>query len=430
MRFSLAVISLTYMTLAQQLQQSCNGHAEYCSQKFSSLSYTGAHDSPFVRLTYDNSLFGNQFYDVGTQLRSGIRMLQAQAHPSPITNTSASGIQLCHTSCALQGADFGPVEAYLTNVTTWLRENPNEVIAILWVNGEMSIQQWAQAYALSGLLQYTYQPPSDSGGILSVDDWPSLSALIDNSTRVVSFIDSGANFTAVPYILDEFSNIFETSFGVTDPAAFSCDLDRPSTSSIRPSEKMYLINHFLDFELGTTGITIPNVTYAAQTNSASECQSGSLSQQVINCTSVWSRRPNFLLVDFFDQGNGSSIAVAAQANDISYKQTLGFPGPFVVPGSITDQAVCDANETTLSIMDETSTRSSTSSRQQSSTTAVISSTATDSRSTDGTTSAQRTASTTRASNTPASSYPATNNAYALNANHIMPLLCIIWNSIY
>lgn len=106
------LIALLNVALAASSSIACNGHLEYCDKRYSELVYTGAHDSPFVRTTAFTSIFGNQFYYVTTQLNSGIRMLQAQSHSPSGNSTAASGIELCHTSCALTGADFGSVETY------------------------------------------------------------------------------------------------------------------------------------------------------------------------------------------------------------------------------------------------------------------------------------------------------------------------------
>lgn len=38
-------------------------------------------------------------------------------------------------------------------------------------------------------------------------DWPTLGQLINNGTRVVVFLDSGADVTSVPFILPEFQMV-------------------------------------------------------------------------------------------------------------------------------------------------------------------------------------------------------------------------------
>jgi len=307
-------------------QNLCNGYVENCNKKYSQLSYTGAHDSFALRETSVYPLFGNQFYNASIQLQSGIRMLSGQGHSSP-NPTSPSGIDLCHTDCSF--LDAGSLESYLTNVTKWVIGNPRNVITLLWVNyDDLPVTQWALAYESTGLANYSFVPPSNSSGVLGIQDWPTLQEMIDKNQRVVTFMDAEADCSQVPYILDEFSNVFETPYEVVEPEDFVCNVNRPPNT--QPGNKLYVMNHFLDYNVssGNLSIQIPNVTYAYETNALSGF--GSLGSQAQNCSATFGRQPNFLLVDFFDQGGGSSIEESANLNNVSYKQSVYFPGAFYV----------------------------------------------------------------------------------------------------
>lgn len=65
------------------------------------------------------------------------------------------------------------------------------------------------AFTSSGLASYAYSPPSAQ---LALSEWPTLGDLIDGGRRVVVFIDNQANFQQVPYLIDEFSNMWEDAF--------------------------------------------------------------------------------------------------------------------------------------------------------------------------------------------------------------------------
>lgn len=58
--------------------------------------------------------------------------------------------------------------------------------------------------------------------------------------------------------------------------------------------QMYLINHFLDIDLGL-GLLMPDKNAAAATNGVSGANS--LGQQAATCVSDYHRSPNFMLVD-------------------------------------------------------------------------------------------------------------------------------------
>lgn len=74
-----------------------------------------------------------------------------------------------------------------------------------------------------------------------------------------------------------------------------CTLDRPAGAS--PNGRMYIVNHFLDLKLGSTGILIPDDPADATTNSAA-----SIEAQSSICSSMYGQWPNGVLVDYFNVG--------------------------------------------------------------------------------------------------------------------------------
>jgi hypothetical protein len=110
-------------------------------------------------------------------------------------------------------------------------------------------------------------------------------------------IDYGANMASVPYILDEFSYFFETPFDVTNSSFPDCSINRPPGASA--TGRMYIVNHFLDLDI--LGILVPDVGEAGRTNAATG--PGSIGAQSALCESLYGRPPNFVLVDFTDQGD-------------------------------------------------------------------------------------------------------------------------------
>jgi hypothetical protein len=101
----------------------------------------------------------------------------------------------------------------------------------------------------------------------------------------------------VPYILDEFTYFFETSYDVTDFNFSDCSINRPPDANA--NGRMYIVNHFLDVDI--FGILVPDRLNAARTNAATG--DGSISAQAALCESIYHRPPNFVLVDFVDTGN-------------------------------------------------------------------------------------------------------------------------------
>jgi len=296
------LLAAALASTAALAQSTCNGHAELCSKPYSNVTYIGAHNSYSVSA---GSLAANQNYDVTTQLDNGIRLLQNQGHDED------GAIHLCHSSCLL--LDAGGITDYLGKVKAWLDDNPNEVITILWVNQDnIPVANWAQAYQATGLDAMSYVPTSTP---VAYSAWPTLQELISAGIRVVSFMDYGADYSSVSYILDHFTHFWETPFSQTD-SSFPCTVDRGDAST-----QMYMMNHYLDKNLSFFGsaIPVPDTANLASTNGLSG--PSSLGGNAAECAAEHGLNPTFALVDFYDIGDGSVFEVAANLNGVSYTAT-------------------------------------------------------------------------------------------------------------
>jgi len=284
----------------------CNGHPELCDRSYGNVTYVGAHDSYAVGA---NNVAANQDYNITQQLNDGVRLLQSQAH-----NKSGT-IELCHTSCALY--DGGSLQSYLGEVKTWMDSNPNDVVTLLIVNSDdFPPTAYDTVFKAAGLDTLSYAPPSAS---IPASQWPTLGSMIDSGKRLVTFLDASADFTSVNYLIDEFTNVWETAFDVTD-TTFDCNVNRTKGDS---TTQMFLINHFLD-EL-FLGQPTPDKDAANVTNGVSG--TGSLGQQVDNCVATQGRNPNYMLVDFYEYGGGSVFQVAATANGVTYQPSTPIATP-------------------------------------------------------------------------------------------------------
>jgi hypothetical protein len=122
---------------------------------------------------------------------------------------------------------------------------------------------------------------------MGLDDWPTLASMILSSQRVVIFMDYQANQTAVPWILDEFSQMWETPFDPTD-RSFPCTVQRPpDLSSQDAKNRLYMMNHNLNQQVSLLGVSllIPLKPLLPVTNNVSGY--GSLGQSAENCYGDW-----------------------------------------------------------------------------------------------------------------------------------------------
>jgi hypothetical protein len=285
----------------------CNGYREFCTRPYSNITHVAAHNSPFVR---PGNIATNQELPVLSQLNDGVRMLQFQVHDKNGT------LQLCHTSC--QMLDVGSLEDYLRTVYEWMQQNPYDVITILMGNYDvLPPARFEEPIRASGLLKYAYTPPKRPMGL---SDWPELGEMILRQQRVIFMLDYEANQEEIPWLIDEFSYVWETPFSPTE-RDFPCTVQRPPDQPRDVSDnRMYMANHNLNLEVAIAGtsLLIPASNFLNETNAVTGY--GSAGWQVSNCTDDWNRPPNYLLVDYYNVGsfNGSIFQVAATANNVSY----------------------------------------------------------------------------------------------------------------
>ncbi|KAI9358611.1 PLC-like phosphodiesterase [Zopfochytrium polystomum] len=268
----------------------CNGQVAYCSRSYSNVTQVVSHDAPFV----GPDVWDNQNVTVAAQLALGVRFLQLQTH-----NDSKSVLSVCHSSCDLVNA--GSLASFLASIKAWLTAagNEREVLTLLIANGDFSAPGlFAAAFVAAGLDAYAFRPGSAK---LALAAWPTFQALIDSGKRLVVFMDYKADLAVVPYLIPEFTYFFETPYDVTSTTALAgCAIDRPAGGSAAGA--MYLINHFLDYEV-VPGLDIPDVANAPTTNSAA-----SIMAQVQKCLSLgYGRYPKGILLDWIDVGEAFAV---------------------------------------------------------------------------------------------------------------------------
>lgn len=170
-------------------QQACNGYSELCSKSYGELTYVVTHNS----YAFTANAASNQQCPPTTQLDDGVRGLKLSAVKPTNSSGSSDKIHLCHTSCNI--LDAGPAQDTLTNITSWLKSNPNEVITIMWniPNQDFQASDFESVYKESGLLDLSY---TQADGNMT---WPTLQEMITSGKRVVNFVDVNSDQGSVPW---------------------------------------------------------------------------------------------------------------------------------------------------------------------------------------------------------------------------------------
>lgn len=190
--------------------------------------------------------------------------------------------------------------------------NPNEVVTILLVNSDNAPASALDSeFKAANITSYTYTPPSTT---IAIKTWPTLQDMISNNTRLVTFVASlpPSSNTVAPYLLDEFTFVFENNYDVKSLSNFTCTPDRPpavrgNTQMAITSGRLPLMNHFLYTQQAF--FQTPDYGNITTTN-AQNGAIGNLGGAAANCTTIYGKAPTYILVDFFDQVSAISTVDA------------------------------------------------------------------------------------------------------------------------
>ncbi|KAG0284865.1 hypothetical protein BGZ96_010801 [Linnemannia gamsii] len=307
--FISSAIALVASTLllrgADAQQQLCNGYAELCAKTYDQVSYATTHNA--YAYTPRGALAANQNNDIPTQLKDGIRAFMLDAYNLPSGGTN--DIELCHSYCSL--LDAGPLSAVLGQIKTFMDQNPNEVISIFWENAaNLAPARFQTVYQAAGMTPYLYTQTAGS------TTWPTLASMISSKKRLLNFVDSGAD-ASVPWLMAEYDFIFETPWQITKGSEYPCTVDRPKGEE----RGMYVMNHFISGQVtvGDQTFDVPQSGIVAQTNGQD------LASHANKCTQTFNKIPNFVAVDYYEQG--SLLQTVAQLNGVNWNGKLPTAAP-------------------------------------------------------------------------------------------------------
>lgn len=287
----------------------CNNSPLLCTRRYSDITHLGTHNSPFLRDESTGfSASGNQGYNSTVQLDNGVRLLTAQVQ------MNGEEVHVCHSSCRL--LDAGRFRTWIGGVGEWLERNPSDgecslllerrrgrnsnkipVVSIIITNPSEIPASTLLSQIPQSMLSQAFIPPSPHS-------WPTLQEMIDLNKRLVLYL-AQASSPSIPLLLDQYAYIFETPFEHLSPSAFSCALDRPTTfSTLSDALSAGLIpmaNRFVYKDLGF-GILAPDVENILNTNSPN-----TLGRSLLPCNETWGRKPGFVVVDFWSEGNARDV---------------------------------------------------------------------------------------------------------------------------
>lgn len=235
----------------------------------------------------------NQSLSIREQLARGVRGLMLDTYDDPV--------KLCHPKwdCQAKLVDV------LNVVTTFLRDNPDAVITIHFEDYATRAAMQGAFKAVPGMASYVFNPKVRWGGRT---EWPTLQQMIDANQRLILITQESKNagayesnvymFKDKDITVENYWSLGNTIFDhdlscKTRWDSIPLDTRQASHSDFRGWSRLFVMNHY-------HGSTIP--THSADDNELGG--SVGLSDRINNkCKPAAKRDPNFIAVDFIEQGD-------------------------------------------------------------------------------------------------------------------------------
>jgi len=244
----------------------CNGSVDLCARRFDEVSYATTHNA--MSNAEDHWTMPNQNVGIDRQLAAGVRGLMLDIHEW------GEDVLLCHGPCSLGSL---PLADGLTRIRRFLSANRGDVVTIIF-ESYVPVARVATAFDGANLddLVHAHVPGTP---------WPTLRELIDTDERLIVLTDDDGG-GAYAWYMDVWAQAFDNPYAAETVADFTCDGGRGDSANA-----LFIFNHFLSAPL-------------AQPDSASIVNANPfLVDRARACMTARAHLPNFVTVDFFDQGD-------------------------------------------------------------------------------------------------------------------------------
>jgi hypothetical protein len=254
----------------------CNQFRELCPRSVSETVWATTHNSHASFDRNHNLVSGSQRTNITAQMEGGVRVINLDVHE--YNNQT----MLCHGGydyplhpCFISGS--WPLEDAFIEVVSFL-ENNSFAVLVITLETYVTAQDVANESDATNLTPYFHAQELGA-------PWPSLASLIESGERVILFSQDRPEVD-IPWYHYDADYMAKTHWGFNDSANFNCELTRGNLSS-----SLRWLDHY--------------VTDPISSESASNAtnQVPVIVERADNCTEQWGQIPNFIAVDFWEQGD-------------------------------------------------------------------------------------------------------------------------------
>ena len=275
----------------------CNGLAVLCERTYDNVTFPETHNA-FA--THEDGIYypaSNHRTGLGAQWDAGMRAFMLDTHYADAEDPNPNGVRFCHGDGdgAISPCIYGSVDAvdWLSELNGRMAEAPSDVVTLL-------IENYVQPSDLAHVLEEAEL--FDMAYIHQLDTpWPTLRELIENNHRLVVFWEQATD-EKHPYFHDFLTFGWTTDYAEDSKEEMDCSPHRGDAE-----QEVYHMNNWLS---GPFGLSSPND--AEDTNDPEF-----LIERSIECWEMHGKRPTFIAVDWWEDGDVVAAALAVNQMELN-----------------------------------------------------------------------------------------------------------------
>ncbi len=252
----------------------CNGAIELCNKRYDEVAYLTTHNA--YNSVADNFMLPNHNKDIAQQLNEGVRAMMLDVYDS-------NGVPTLYHVYDFLGSL--PFSENLDDIKAFLDNNPNEIVTII-LECYVSANMIEDALTTAGLMPYLFEKDNTT-------DWPTLQEMINTDKRLVILSDVDDGSATQGWYHYMWTHAVETDYANNAISDFSCDFNRGD-----PANDLFILNHFITD--ATLGVGLPQEAATVNGNPY-------FINRVLQCQVEAGKFPNFITVDFYEEGNSMSV---------------------------------------------------------------------------------------------------------------------------
>lgn len=270
--------------------EACNGLVVLCLRTYDNVTFPETHNA---FSTHQDGIYypaSNHQTGLDAQWAAGMRAFMIDTHYETLGDERVESVRLCHgdDDRGFSPCIYGNVDSvsWLSNLQSKMNENPRDVVTLLvenYVQPDHLLAVFEQANLREKMYLHTLNTP-----------WPTLQEMIEQETNLVVFWEQGGD-SSHPWVHDFLTYSWTTNYAEENTEDMNCDLLRGDVE-----QEVYHMNNWLR---GPLGLSDP--TRGDEANDVDF-----LVQRATECWQQHGKRPTFIAVDWWEDGDVVAAALA------------------------------------------------------------------------------------------------------------------------